>query len=77
MAGRVGNVSEALQNLMMGHGDIRTFLKHYMDRQVSVDTAANVRGVEPQTAIFQAETLSQNVIYSLIYDPNAMYARCN
>ncbi|KAF1809568.1 C2H2 finger domain protein [Eremomyces bilateralis CBS 781.70] len=49
-----GNVSEALQNLMMQHGDPRTFLKHYLHRRVTVDAAAIVRRVQPQDAVMQA-----------------------
>ena len=50
----IGNVSEAMQNLMMGHGDIRTFLRHYLPRRVTVDTAAVVRGLDPQTSVMQS-----------------------
>ena len=50
----IGNVSEAMQNLMMGHGDIRTFLRHYLPRRVTVDTAAVVRGLDPQTSIMRS-----------------------
>ncbi|KAF1814282.1 hypothetical protein P152DRAFT_465179 [Eremomyces bilateralis CBS 781.70] len=64
-----GNVSEALQNLMMQHGDPRTFLKHYLHRRVTVDAAALkhylhrrvtvdaaaiVRRLQPQDAVMQA-----------------------
>jgi hypothetical protein len=50
---------------MMGHGDIRTFLKHYINRRVSADTAAIVRGREPQTALMHAaRTMSRWI------DPN-------
>jgi len=35
---RAGNVSEAMQNLMMGYASIATFLKHYLSRCITVDT---------------------------------------
>jgi uncharacterized protein DUF3435 len=50
----VGKVSEALQNLMMGHGDARTFLRHYLHRRVTADTAAIVRGLDPQESIMRS-----------------------
>lgn len=51
---RLGNVSEALQNLMMQHGDARTFLNHYLHRRVTADTAAIVRGLNPQDSIMRS-----------------------
>ncbi|KAF2177817.1 hypothetical protein K469DRAFT_742362 [Zopfia rhizophila CBS 207.26] len=57
-----GRVSEAMQNLMMGHADIRTFLKHYLSRRVTVDTQAVVRGIQPQDALMQAAcTMSRTI----------------
>jgi hypothetical protein len=47
-------VSEALQNLMMQHGDIRVFLNHYLSRRVSADTQAIVRGLDPQSSIMRS-----------------------
>jgi Protein of unknown function (DUF3435) len=47
----VGKISDAMQNLMMDHADIRTFLKHYLHRRVTVDTAAIVRGLDPQESV--------------------------
>jgi hypothetical protein len=57
-----GNVSEAMQNLMMGHANIRTFLKHYLSRRVTVDTQAVVRGMQPQDALMRAAcTMSRSI----------------
>ncbi|KAF1964005.1 hypothetical protein BU23DRAFT_521662, partial [Bimuria novae-zelandiae CBS 107.79] len=57
-----GNVSEAMQNLMMGHANIRTFLKHYLSRRVTVDTQAVVRGIQPQDALMRAAcTMSRSI----------------
>ena len=50
----VGNVSEAMQNLMMQHADIRTFLKHYIHRLVEVDTQAIRRGLKPQKSVMRS-----------------------
>ncbi|CAN9175099.1 unnamed protein product [Alternaria alternata] len=57
-----GNVSEAMQNLMMGHASISTFLKHYLSRRITVDTQAVVRGIQPQTAFMRAAcTMSRSI----------------
>ncbi|KAF2875770.1 hypothetical protein BDV95DRAFT_626203 [Massariosphaeria phaeospora] len=57
-----GNVSEAMQNLMMGHADIRTFVKHYLSRRITVDTQAVVRGIQPQNALMRAAcTMSRSI----------------
>src|SRR5438876_575585 len=45
---RTGNVSDALQNLMLQHASIDTFIKHYLPRRVTADTRAIVSGYEPQ-----------------------------
>jgi hypothetical protein len=58
----IGNVSEAMQNLMMTHRDIRTFLKHYLSRRITVDTQAVVRGIQPQDALMRAAcTMSRSI----------------
>ena len=49
-----GNVSEALQNLMMQHADARTFLRHYLHRRVTADAAAIVRGLDPQESVMRS-----------------------
>jgi len=57
-----GNVSEAMQNLIMGHASITTFLKHYLSRRVTVDTQAAVRGIQPQDALMRAAcTMSRSI----------------
>jgi hypothetical protein len=50
----IGDVSDALQNMMMQHADMRTFVNHYISRRVTVDTAAIVRGREPQYELMRA-----------------------
>ncbi|EMD66386.1 hypothetical protein COCSADRAFT_85560, partial [Bipolaris sorokiniana ND90Pr] len=57
-----GNVSEAMQNLMMGHASIATFLKHYLSRRITVDTQAVVRGIQPQAALMRSAcTMSRSI----------------
>ena len=41
-------MSDALQNLMLQHASIDTFIKHYLPRWVTADTRAIVSGYEPQ-----------------------------
>ena len=36
----LGNISDALRNLIMQHADTRTFLRHYLSRHVTADTLA-------------------------------------
>lgn len=51
-----------MQNLMMGHASITTFLKHYLSRRITVDTQAVVRGILPQTALMRAAcTMSRTI----------------
>ena len=51
-----------MQNLIMGHANIRTFLKHYLSRRVTVDTQAVVRGILPQDALMRAAcTMSRSI----------------
>jgi hypothetical protein len=39
---------------MMQHADMRTFINHYLSRRVTADTAAIVRGREPQYELMRA-----------------------
>lgn len=39
---------------MMQHADIRTFLRHYLHRRVTADTAAIVRGLDPQESVMRS-----------------------
>jgi hypothetical protein len=51
-----------MQNLMMGHASIATFLKHYLSRRITVDTQAVVRGIQPQAALMRAAcTMSRSI----------------
>lgn len=49
-----GDVSDALQNMIMQHADARTFVKHYLPRRVTADTAAIACGLEPQYELMRA-----------------------
>ncbi|KAF8855964.1 C2H2 finger domain protein [Acephala macrosclerotiorum] len=48
------DVSDALQNMIMQHAKIDTFIKHYLRRKVTVDTRAIVSGYEPQRDLMRA-----------------------
>jgi hypothetical protein len=51
-----------MQNLMMGHASITTFLRHYLSRRITVDTQAVVRSIQPQTALMRAAcTMSRSI----------------
>ena len=47
-------MSDALQNMMLQHADMRTYIKHYLPRRVTVDTRAIVSGYEPQNDLMRA-----------------------
>jgi len=51
---QIGDVSEALQNLMLQHANMRTFVKHYLPRRVTADTRAIVSGYKPQHDLMRA-----------------------
>ncbi|CAG8976664.1 hypothetical protein HYALB_00002180, partial [Hymenoscyphus albidus] len=42
------DVSESLQNLILQHSSIDTFLKHYLDRRITADVAKIYRGMKPE-----------------------------
>lgn len=51
-----------MQDLMMGHASISTFLNYYLSRRVNVDTQAVVRGLKPQQAVMHAAcTMSRSI----------------
>jgi hypothetical protein len=51
-----------MQNLIMGHASITTFLKHHLSRRITVDTQAVVRGIQPQAALMRvACTMSRSI----------------
>jgi hypothetical protein len=50
MAGNAADISESLQNLILQHANISTFLKHYL-RNITADVLSIYRGLEPQKAI--------------------------
>ncbi|KAH0552930.1 hypothetical protein GP486_006872, partial [Trichoglossum hirsutum] len=55
----VGDVSNALQNMMLQHANIDTFIKHYLSRWVTADVQAIVSGYKPQKDLMQAACLSR------------------
>jgi hypothetical protein len=44
----VADVSDSVQNLILQHSSIDTFLKHYLDRNINVDVQNIYRGQAPQ-----------------------------
>jgi hypothetical protein len=46
--GLIADVSESLQNLILQHSSIDTFLKHYLDRRITADVAKIYRGMKPE-----------------------------
>ncbi|KAI9769856.1 MAG: hypothetical protein M1840_003850 [Geoglossum simile] len=48
------DVSDALQNMMLQHANIDTFIKHYLPRRVTADVWAIVSGYEPQKDLMRA-----------------------
>ena len=44
----VADVSDSMQNLILQHSSIETFLKHYLDRNINVDVQNIYRGQAPQ-----------------------------
>ncbi|KNG80287.1 putative C2H2 finger domain protein [Aspergillus nomiae NRRL 13137] len=51
-----GLISDAKQNLIMKHANIRTFLNHYLPRRINTDMQALIRGLKPDTAMMRAVT---------------------
>lgn len=49
-------MSDAKQNLIMKHADIRTFLNHYLPRRIGTDMQALMRGLQPDSAMMRAVT---------------------
>jgi hypothetical protein len=53
MYSSTADVSDSLQNLILQHSSIDTFLKHYLDRNINVDVQNIYRGREPQKALMR------------------------
>jgi hypothetical protein len=49
-----GDMSDALQNMIMQHAKIDTFIKHYLRRKITADIRAIVSGYEPQRDLMRA-----------------------
>ncbi|KFY96073.1 hypothetical protein V498_02927 [Pseudogymnoascus sp. VKM F-4517 (FW-2822)] len=47
------DVSDSVQNLVLQHASIDTFLKHYLGRNINVDVQNIHRGLEPQKALMR------------------------
>jgi hypothetical protein len=44
----IADVSDSLQNLILQHSSINTFLKHYLDQNINVDIQNTKHGQTPQ-----------------------------
>jgi hypothetical protein len=49
----LADVSDSLQNLILQHASIDTFLKHYLDRRINVDVAKIYRGMKPEKELMR------------------------
>lgn len=56
MLNESGEVSEAQQNSIMKHSDIRTFLNHYLPRKIDTDMQSIMNGREPKIQLMRAIT---------------------
>lgn len=56
------DVSDSLQNLILQHSSIDTFLKHYLDRNINVDVQNIYRGQAPQRDLIRfAYSMSRSI----------------
>ncbi|EGC45157.1 conserved hypothetical protein [Histoplasma capsulatum var. duboisii H88] len=56
------DVSDSLQNLILQHSSIDTFLKHYLDRNITADVLSIYRGLKPQRALMRlASSMSRSI----------------
>jgi hypothetical protein len=49
----VADVSDSLQNLILQHSSIDTFLKHYLDRRINADLLKIHRGMKPEKELMR------------------------
>jgi hypothetical protein len=56
------DVSDSLQNLILQHSSIDTFLKHYLDRNINVDVQNIYRGRAPQRDLMRFACLISRFI---------------
>lgn len=49
----IADVSEPLQNLILQHSSIYTFLKHYLDRKINADLLKIHRGMKPEKGLMR------------------------
>lgn len=56
------DVSDSMQNLILQHSSIETFLKHYLDRRINVDLLKIHRGMKPEKELMQfACSINQSI----------------
>jgi hypothetical protein len=49
----VADISDSLQNLILQHSSIDTFLKHYLDRRINADLLKIHRGMKPEKELMR------------------------
>jgi hypothetical protein len=49
----IADVSDFLQNLILQHASIDTFLKHYLDRRINADVMKIHRGMKPEKELMR------------------------
>jgi hypothetical protein len=49
----IADVSDSLQNLILQHASIDTFLKHYLDRRINADLLKIHRGMKPEKELMR------------------------
>src|SRR5438045_3034681 len=58
----LADVSDSLQNLILQHASIDTFLKHYLERRINVDVAKIYRGMKPEKELMRFACLMSRSI---------------
>ncbi|OJD19983.1 hypothetical protein ACJ73_08602 [Blastomyces percursus] len=68
--------SDLLQNLILQHSSIDTFLKHYLDRNITADVLSIYRGLEPQKALMRlASSVSRSIDPQRPWKPTTAQSR--
>jgi hypothetical protein len=56
------DVSNSLQNLILQHASINTFLKHYLDQRINVNVTKIYHGIKPEKELIRFTCLiSQSI----------------
>ena len=55
------DVGDSMQNLILQHSSIDTFLKHYLDRRINVDLLKIYPGMQPEKELDKVCVLDEPV----------------